>query len=38
LQIIWYEIAKREAIDIYDHIDEKDLRESYLAHIPQLGI
>jgi integrase/recombinase XerD len=30
--------ARREAIDIYDHIDKKELRESYLAHIPQLGI
>ena len=30
--------AKKEAIDIYDHIDLKELRESYLAHIPQLGI
>jgi integrase/recombinase XerD len=28
----------RGAIDIYDHIDLKELRESYLAHIPQLGI
>jgi integrase/recombinase XerD len=28
----------KEAIDIYDHIDKKELRESYLAHIPQLGI
>ena len=30
--------VRREAIDIYDHIDKKELRESYLAHIPQLGI
>lgn len=30
--------ARREAIDIYNHIDKKELRESYLAHIPQLGI
>jgi integrase/recombinase XerD len=30
--------ARREAIDIYDHIDHKELREAYLAHIPQLGI
>ncbi|MCJ7445126.1 MAG: tyrosine-type recombinase/integrase [Methanotrichaceae archaeon] len=30
--------ARREAIDIYDHIDLKELKESYLAHIPQLGI
>ena len=29
---------RREAIDIYDHIDLKELRESYLAHIPRLGI
>jgi hypothetical protein len=28
----------RGAIDIYNHIDRKELRESYLAHIPQLGI
>jgi integrase/recombinase XerD len=30
--------VRREAIDIYNHIDRKELRESYLAHIPQLGI
>ena len=30
--------ARREAIDIYDHIDEKELREAYLAAIPQLGV
>ena len=30
--------ARRETIDIYDHIDKKELKESYLAHIPQLGI
>ncbi|UEC43438.1 MAG: hypothetical protein METHAR1v1_1400004 [Methanothrix sp.] len=30
--------VRKEAIDIYDHIDRKELRESYLAHIPQLGI
>lgn len=30
--------VRKEAIDIYDHIDKKELRESYLAHIPQLGI
>jgi integrase/recombinase XerD len=29
---------RQEAIDIYNHIDKKELRESYLAHIPQLGI
>ena len=27
-----------EAIDVYNHIDKKELRESYLAHIPQLGV
>jgi integrase/recombinase XerD len=30
--------VRREAIDIYNHIDRDELRESYLAHIPQLGI
>lgn len=30
--------VRKEAIDIYDHIDKKGLRESYLAHIPQLGV
>ena len=30
--------VRREAIDIYDIIDQKELRESYLAHIPRLGI
>lgn len=30
--------VRKEAVDIYDHIDKKELRESYLAHIPQLGI
>lgn len=30
--------VRREAIDIYDHIDKKELRESYLAHIPQMGV
>ena len=30
--------ARYEAIDIYHHIDRKDLRDSYLAYIPQLGI
>ena len=29
---------RHEAIDIYNHIDKKELKESYLAHIPQLGI
>lgn len=30
--------VRKEAIDIYDHIDKKELKESYLAHIPQLGV
>jgi len=30
--------VRGEAIDIYNHIDRKELRESYLAHIPQLGV
>jgi integrase/recombinase XerD len=30
--------ARGEAIDIYNHIDKKELRESYLAHVPQLGV
>lgn len=30
--------TRGEAIDIYNHIDKKELKESYLAHIPQLGI
>jgi integrase/recombinase XerD len=30
--------VRKEAIDIYDHIDKKELRESYLANVPQLGI
>ena len=30
--------ARREAIDIYDHIDREELRKSYLAHGPQLGV
>jgi integrase/recombinase XerD len=30
--------VRREAIDIYDHIDKKEVKESYMAHIPQLGI
>jgi len=29
--------VRREAIDIYDHIDREELKKSYLAHIPQLG-
>lgn len=30
--------VRREAIDIYDHIDMEELRKSYLAHVPQLGV
>ncbi len=30
--------ARKEAIDIYHHIDRKDLRDSYLACIPQFGL
>jgi len=29
---------RRDAIDIYDHIDKEELREAYLGHIPQLGV
>ena len=29
---------RTEAMDIYDHIDMEELRRSYLAHIPKLGI
>lgn len=30
--------VRRDAIDIYDHIDKEELRTNYLAYIPQLGI
>lgn len=30
--------SRKEAIDIYDHIDSKELKEAYLACIPRLGI
>jgi integrase/recombinase XerD len=30
--------ARKEAFDIYNHIDLKELKEAYLACIPQLGI
>jgi integrase/recombinase XerD len=30
--------VRKEAIDIYHHIDKEDLRKSYLAHVPQLSI
>ena len=29
---------RRDAIDIYDHIDREELRKAYLAFIPQLGV
>jgi len=29
---------RKEAVDIYDHIDEQELREAYLACIPKLGV
>lgn len=29
---------RKDAIDIYDHIDKEELRKAYLAFIPQLGI
>ncbi len=28
----------REAIDVYNHIDPKDVKEAYMACIPQLGL
>jgi integrase/recombinase XerD len=30
--------VNKDALDIYNHIDHDDLRKSYLAHIPQLGV
>lgn len=30
--------SRSETIDIYDHIDEEELRQAYLANIPQLGM
>jgi integrase/recombinase XerD len=30
--------VRREAIDIYNHIDRQELRKSYLTHIPSLGV
>jgi len=30
--------VRMDAMDIYYHIDEEDLRKSYLAHIPRLGL
>jgi integrase/recombinase XerD len=30
--------ARSETMDLYYHIDKQELRDSYLAHIPQLGV
>jgi integrase/recombinase XerD len=30
--------SRRDAFDLYNHIDLKELKEAYLACIPQLGI
>jgi integrase/recombinase XerD len=30
--------ARKEAIDIYDHITQAELKENYLQYIPELGI
>ena len=30
--------SRSEAVDIYDHIDLDELKRSYLAAIPRLGI
>jgi integrase/recombinase XerD len=30
--------AIKEAVDIYYHLDIEDVRKSYLAHVPQLGV
>jgi len=30
--------ARKEAVDIYDHIDRKELRRAYLAAVPLLGV
>lgn len=29
---------RKEAVDLYNHIDRQELRRSYLAHVPQLGV
>jgi integrase/recombinase XerD len=29
---------RKEAIDIYHHIDKEELRKAYLAYIPKLGV
>jgi len=30
--------ARREAIDIYDHIEHEELKKEYLKRVPQLGV
>jgi integrase/recombinase XerD len=30
--------ARKEAIDIYDHITSEELKENYMKYIPKLGI
>lgn len=30
--------ARNEAVDVYDHIDNRELRRAYLAAIPTLGL
>lgn len=30
--------SKNETIDIYDHIDDEELKKSYLECVPRLGI
>jgi integrase/recombinase XerD len=30
--------SRREAIDIYNHIDPDELRKAYLAAVPRLGV
>jgi len=30
--------ARSDTMDIYDHIDEEELRRSYLQCVPRLGI
>jgi len=30
--------AMKESIDIYYHIDAEDVRKSYMAYVPQLGL
>ncbi len=30
--------SRKEAIDVYDHIELDEIKASYLRHIPQLGV